>query len=104
MSHRMNRAALAAAPLVAASASPNPAEERFAKLKALVGNWTMAGGDGSVAVNYRLTGGGSALIETLFPGQDHEMMTVYTIDKGDVVLTHYCTMGNQPRMKAAAGG
>jgi hypothetical protein len=64
----------------------------------------MAGGDGSVAVTYRLTGAGSAVVETIFPGGDHEMVTVYTMDKGDVVLTHYCATGNQPRMRAAKGG
>jgi hypothetical protein len=31
-------------------------------------------------------------------------VTVYTIDKGSLVLTHYCVEGNQPRMRAANGG
>ena len=51
---------------------------------------------------YRETAGGSAIIETLFPGTDHEMITLYHQDGRDLVLTHYCVMGNQPRMKAAA--
>ena len=38
--------------------------------------------------------------ETLFPGSDHEMVTMYHLDNGDLVLTHYCMMGNQPRMRA----
>lgn len=77
---------------------------RFDNLKALAGDWTMSGGDGSVAANYRVTASGSAVVETLFPGTPHEMVTVYTIDKGDVVLTHYCDVGNQPHMKAVRGG
>jgi hypothetical protein len=28
------------------------------------------------------------------------MVTVYTADGPDVVLTHYCVEGNQPRMRA----
>ena len=77
---------------------------RFDNLKALAGDWTMSGGDGTVAVTYRVTAGGSAVVETLFPGAPHEMVTVYTLDKGDLVLTHYCAEGNQPHMKAVKGG
>ncbi len=77
---------------------------RFDNLKALAGEWTMSGGDKSVAVTYRVTAGGSAVVETLFPGAPHEMVTVYTIDNGDLVLTHYCAEGNQPHMKAVKSG
>jgi hypothetical protein len=38
--------------------------------------------------------------ETLFPGQPHEMVSIYTVDGPDLVMTHYCVLGNQPRMKA----
>jgi hypothetical protein len=109
MTHRMKVAALGtmlagAACLCALAGSPSVNEDRFTHLKSLAGDWTMAGGDGSVAVNYKLTGAGSAVVETLFPGEDHEMVTIYTMDKGDLVLTHYCAMANQPHMKAAKGG
>jgi hypothetical protein len=108
MAHTMKVATLGAllagSALVCAHASPNGNDEKFARLKALAGEWTEAGGDGSVAVTYKVTGGGSAVIETLHPGKTEEMVTVYTIDKGDLVMTHYCMMGNQPRMKAAKGG
>jgi len=86
-----------------ALAAPDAAAERFAKIKALAGDWTLAGGDGSVAVTYRVTAAGTAVVETLFPGSPHEMVTVYTVDKGDLVLTHYCAEGNQPHMKATKG-
>ena len=87
-----------------AALAADTATVRFDNLKALTGEWTMSGGDGSVAVTYRVTAGGSAVVETLFPGAAHEMVTVYTVDKGDVVLTHYCAEGNQPHMKAVRGG
>jgi hypothetical protein len=80
------------------------AAARFDRLKALAGEWTKSGGDGSVEATYRVTAGGSAVMETLFPGTPHEMVTVFTIDKGDLVLTHYCAEGNQPHMKADRGG
>jgi hypothetical protein len=38
-------------------------------------------------------------METLFPGTDHEMISMYYLDGKDLVLTHYCAMGNQPKMK-----
>jgi hypothetical protein len=77
---------------------------RFEHLKALAGDWTAAGGDGSIVASYRVTAGGSAVIETLFPGSPHEMVTVFTVDSGTLVLTHYCAEGNQPHMKAQKGG
>ena len=77
---------------------------RFDKLKALAGDWTKIDGDGAVDASYRVTAGGTAVIETLFPGTPEEMVTVFTVDKGDLVLTHYCAEGNQPHMKALKGG
>src|SRR5262249_28709103 len=35
-----------------------------------------------------------------FPGQPHEMISMYTVDGPDLVMTHYCMLGNQPRLKA----
>lgn len=49
---------------------------------------------------FKVTAGGSAVHETNFPGQPEEMVSVYHLDKGDLVMTHYCMLGNQPRMKA----
>ena len=107
MVKRIGGWAAAALVLVAASVAALAADTtaaRFDSLKALAGEWTMTGGDGSVAVTYRVTAGGSAVVETLFPGAPHEMVTIYTIDKGELVLTHYCAEGNQPHMKAVKGG
>jgi hypothetical protein len=47
-----------------------------------------------------VTAAGSAVVETVFPGSPHEMVTVYHADGPDLVLTHYCMEGNQPRMRA----
>jgi hypothetical protein len=77
-------------------------KEAFGILKTLAGEWqgtsSEAGKSLSVSVIYRVTSAGSAVLETLFPGTDHEMVTVYHLDKGKLVLTHYCAAGNQPRM------
>jgi hypothetical protein len=82
------------------------AKDAFAKLKSLAGTWNNKESDTehhvppSVSkVIYRLTGAGSALVETDFPGSDHEMVSVYHLDGDDLRMTHYCAAGNQPRMK-----
>ncbi|MBP7147278.1 MAG: hypothetical protein KBD01_07015 [Acidobacteria bacterium] len=77
----------------------------FARIKALEGEWTGTGGHRGEAgqpgkVIYKVTGAGSAVVETMFPGTPHEMVTVYHLDGDDLVLTHYCAAGNQPHMKA----
>lgn len=74
----------------------------FDVLKKLAGEWSgKAGGpDGfDCTVEFRITAGGKSLIETQFPGTDHEMVSVYYLDGKDLVLTHYCAMGNQPRLR-----
>jgi hypothetical protein len=53
-------------------------------------------------VKYKVTAGGSAVVETLFPDSPHEMVTIIHPDGENLLLTHYCMLGNQPRMKAKA--
>ena len=74
----------------------------FVKLKALSGVWrgsVMEKEGPRAEVRYELISGGTAVMETLFPGTPHEMRTVYFMDGGDLVLTHYCSMGNQPHLR-----
>jgi hypothetical protein len=81
--------------------------QRFEALKQLAGDWVELGKDGKptdkVVSSIRVTSAGSAVQETLFPGSDHEMVTMYHLDGADLVLTHYCSMGNQPRLRAEPG-
>jgi hypothetical protein len=80
---------------------------RFEQFKQLAGEWVGKdqGKDGfDVHVKYKVTAGGSAVVETLFPGSDHEMVTVIHPDGDDLLLTHYCMLGNQPHMKASGKG
>ena len=85
------------------AASPtNPA---FDKLKSLAGTWVATDEKGQpteqVVSIIKVTAGGSAVHETLFPGEPHEMISVYTPEGKDVLMTHYCMLGNQPQMKAS---
>jgi hypothetical protein len=81
--------------------------QRFEALKKLAGDWVEVGKDGKPTVkvvsSIRVTSAGSAVLETLFPGSDHEMVTMYHLDGDDLVLTHYCSLGNQPRLRAEPG-
>jgi hypothetical protein len=49
---------------------------------------------------FKATSKGSAVMEVMFPGSDEEMIDMYTVDGNGVALTHYCSMGNQPHMRA----
>jgi hypothetical protein len=82
-----------------------PASAALDRFKALAGEW-VAAEDGEMAkkgdlvARYAVTASGSAVVETVFPGGPHEMVTVYHADGPDLVLTHFCVEGNQPRMRA----
>src|SRR5262245_38219364 len=86
-------------------ALPKPATSpAFDAMKKLVGDWVPDGKpDQPVMSSYKLTSNGSVLHETLFPGTGHEMVTVYHMDGPDLICTHYCALGNQPRLKYQAG-
>ena len=81
-----------------------PTNAGLEKMKKLAGTWLAADKDGKptnqVVSVIKVTAGGSAVHETLFPGQPHEMVSIYTADGQDLIMTHYCVLGNQPRMKA----
>jgi hypothetical protein len=83
-----------------------PTNAGLEKMKTLAGTWVAADADGNptgdVVSVIKVTAGGSAVHETLFPGQPHEMVSVYTAEGTDLLMTHYCMLGNQPRMKADA--
>ena len=87
------------------TAPGKPTSASFERFKALAGDWVAAeDGDmvkkGDLVARYAVTASGSAVVETVLPGSEHEMVTVYHADGPDLVLTHYCMEGNQPRMRA----
>ncbi|HEY8241599.1 MAG TPA: hypothetical protein VIH35_09135 [Kiritimatiellia bacterium] len=100
----------AALPAFAGSDAMEMPKTDFGPLAGLVGSWVGQSDtdhDGTIdqlEIEYKLTAGGSALVETMSPGTDHEMITVYTRDGDDVLATHYCMLANQPRLRAKAGG
>src|SRR5262245_26592021 len=69
-----------------------PTNAALEKLKKLAGTWVAADTDGKatdqVVSIIKVTAGGSAVHETVFPGQPHEMISVYTAEGPYVVMTH----------------
>ena len=82
-----------------------PGTPEFQQIKKLVGKWKGTSSPmGSsakpepVTTEFRLTSAGSAVEETLMKGTPHEMVDMYTDEAGNLAMTHYCAMGNQPHM------
>jgi hypothetical protein len=94
-------------PLLVAPALSQPpsvdGKAAFERLKSLAGTWQGQAGHGeagqAATVTYRVASGGSVVEETLFPGTPHEMISMYHMADAELVLTHYCSMANQPRMR-----
>lgn len=78
------------------------------RIQALAGEWVMADQDAAPgtppAAVFTVSSNGSVVREIMFPGAEHEMTNIYHMDGPDLVMTHYCAVGNQPRLRATAGG
>jgi hypothetical protein len=86
------------------ASAKDSAKRQFELLKTLAGDWSGKASHGGhepfeVSVKYQVVSGGSTVMETLFCGTDHEMITMYHLDGNRLILTHYCAAGNQPRMQ-----
>jgi len=87
---------LAASFAFAASA----ANTSFEQLKSLGGSWEGKGSNGEpVQVSYRVTSNGSALMSEIKGKED--MISMFNLDGERLLMTHYCAVGNQPRMVAS---
>ncbi len=77
---------------------------QWGKIKSLVGEWdgyTMEGSQKMEAhISVRMTGDGSAVMHWMDAGTPHEMITMFHMDKAELIATHYCAAHNQPRLRA----
>lgn len=71
----------------------------FERLISLVGEWEGTNSSGSVKATYTLVSGGTALMERLQSAHEAEMVTLYSLDGDHLLITHYCSGGNQPSMR-----
>ena len=78
------------------------ARAQFQRFVDLEGEWRIVAGDHAQGAShlYRTVANGSVVVETAFPGEAHEMVTVIHLDGPNLVLTHYCAAGSQPYMVA----
>ncbi|CAN5650219.1 hypothetical protein BH11ARM2_BH11ARM2_11980 [soil metagenome] len=96
---------LALATMAAFAVAQTPAQKAFERLTKMKGTWEVSDGKQTVKIVYKLTGGGSSVVETQFPDTPMEMMTIYHMDGPDkLILTHYCAAQNQPTLKMVKGG
>ena len=77
------------------------AQKAFATLKTLPGTWEGTGMEGrdsnmAVRVDFKVTAGGSAVMSEILGHED--MISMFHMDGDRLLLTHYCAVGNQPRM------
>ncbi len=80
---------------------PYTGSAEFQKMKGLAGTWEGAdpmSPDGKLKVIYEVTSNGSAVVERMGPGTPSEMVSVYHDEKGKLAMTHYCAIGNQPKL------
>jgi len=89
--------------LTAPAMSDSKAAPAFEKLKSLIGEWHGTDSKGAtLKVTYLLISNGTSIIETLLPEKEPSMVTIYHLDGDNLMMTHYCSINNQPRMRAAA--
>ena len=75
----------------------------FDRIRTLAGEWEAAGPEEKIRVTFQLISDGTALMETMKAGTEN-MVTVYHPDGESILMTHYCSGGNQPRMRARKSG
>lgn len=89
---------------IAAAAAERSAHPGWEKLKSLAGEWegttTHEGQAMPVSVTYTLVSSGTSLMERLTTPDGEDMVTMYHPDGARIMMTHYCSSGNQPRMRA----
>ena len=94
----------AGTPQTVTAATPQQKALLLDQMKQLSGIWETVDdkGHSTVVAVFSVTSGGTAVREILFPGGQHEMTNLYHMDGPTMVMTHYCTQGNQPRLRAVA--
>jgi hypothetical protein len=94
------------APNATMAQSTNDYQAAWEQLTRLAGTWDsyrVGREDSQRTISYHVTASGSVVFEEFLgdtPEGVREMATAYHLDVEDLVATHYCAAGNQPRMRA----
>ena len=79
----------------------------FERIKALAGAWEgeYSGAKGAIKhARYDVVSNGMTVILMMDWGSTGNMATVFHLDGDAIIATHYCPVGNQPRMRATIAG
>jgi len=86
--------------LIPATALAGPGDDAWKQLLSLAGKWQGTEAGHTATLTYTVISGGHALLESMsMPAPAPDMVTVYHRDGDSLVATHYCSIGNQPRMR-----
>lgn len=86
----------------AAALAQTDAQKAFATIKSMPGAWEGKGSEGQpLEVTFKVTAAGSAVMSEIV-APHHDMVSMIHMDgQNRLLLTHYCSVGNQPRMQAS---
>lgn len=91
---------VAAIALTAFASAQTDAQKAFASIKSLPGTWSGTTSQGPVEVTFKTVSGGSAVMSEILGHED--MISMISLNGPDkLLMTHYCSIGNQPRMQAS---
>ncbi len=86
-------------PSACADMPPYKGSAAFERMKSLAGKWAGSTPMGPMTVEYRVIAGGSVVEERFAAGTPMEMLSTYHDVDGKLVMTHYCMLRNQPKMR-----
>ncbi len=87
-------------PAAHAEMPPYQGSAAFEKMKTLTGKWSAESPEmGKMKTEFRVIAGGSVVEERFAGGTPMEMLSTYHDVEGKLMMTHYCMLRNQPRMK-----
>jgi hypothetical protein len=89
--------------LSAVAFAQSDAQKAFDKLKTLAGSWTGTYEGTPLHVSIRVTSTGNAVMHEMTGAERPEVdpdhpLTVFYVEGDRLLLTHYCDVGNRPRM------
>lgn len=82
-----------------ASADQVSPKDQFALMTAWEGRWDVAE-TSALQIVFEITARGSTLIERWETASGLHSITVYHLDGEELLATHYCPQGNQPRLES----
>jgi hypothetical protein len=76
------------------------AQKALDRFKSMVGTWSGKGAHGETSeVTYTVIAGGTSVMADIKMG-DEAMTSLFDVDGGRLLMTHFCPSNNQPRMQA----